>query len=61
LLSFLYLLDLDEKEKRRSDLLGGCCGQMPHQHSTGNKKGLSVSEKAFKFMELAMGLEPATG
>jgi hypothetical protein len=27
----------------------------------GIKKGLSVSEKAFKIMELAMELEPETG
>jgi hypothetical protein len=29
--------------------------------ATGNKKGFSGNGKAFKFMELAMGLEPATG
>jgi hypothetical protein len=46
--------ELPASVQRKSNNFGQNFGQR-------HKKGLSVSEKAFKIMELAMGLEPATG
>jgi len=35
--------------------------EVDNQWTTGNKKGLRFAPKALIFLELAMGIEPATG
>ena len=38
-----------------------CYFELPRQCPSGNKKGLRFSPKALIYLELEMGLEPATG